>query len=247
MSASSAPAPGRLYATTIRHARTAPLRNAFSYRSHTWLVDLDDLPRLPGPLGPLASFRAADHIGRPDRSIRDNIVAFLEANGVSLARGRVLMLAGPRVLGVVFNPITVHWCYDEDDLVAVVVEVHNTYGDRHAYLVRPDADGRATAPKAMYVSPFNEVDGHYSVRVPEPGERVHVAVTLHRAGQPPFVATMTGPGRAATTGAVLRTFLRQPFEPLRVMARIRWQGIRLWVRGLPVVNRPHHPVQRGVQ
>jgi DUF1365 family protein len=247
MSASSTPVPGRLYDTTIRHARAAPLRNAFSYRSHTWLVDLGDLPRLPGPLGLLASFRATDHIGRADCSIRDNLVTFLEANGVSLAHGRVLMLASPRVLGYVFNPITVHWCYDGGDLVAVVVEVHNTYGDRHAYLVHPDADGRATVEKAMYVSPFNEVDGHYTLRVPEPGERVHVAVTLHRPGQPAFVATMTGTGRTATTGAVLRAFLRQPFEPVRVMARIRWQGIRLWARGLPVVPRPHHPAQRGAQ
>lgn len=247
MSSPPNPTPGRLYDTTIRHARTSPLRNAFSYRSHTWLVDLDALPRLPGPLGPLAAFRSRDHIGRPDRSIRDNVLAFLEANGLSLTRGRVLMLASPRVLGFVFNPITVHWCYDDGDLVSVVVEVHNTYGDRHAYLVHPDADGRATVPKAMYVSPFNEVDGHYTVHVPEPGERVHVSVTLHRAGQPPFVATMTGPGRPATAGTVLRTFLRQPLEPLRVMARIRWQGIRLWARGLPVVSRPHHPAQRGVQ
>ncbi len=236
-----------LYATTIRHARTTPVRNAFTYRSHSWLVDLDDLPRLPPPLRPLAAFRARDHIGRPDRTLRANLDAFLSAHGVGLRDGRVLMLTSPAVLGYAFNPITVYWCYDGRALAAVVVEVHNTYGDRHAYLVHPDGRGRARVDKALYVSPFNAVDGHYELSVPEPGERVAVAVTLVRDGEPPFVATLRGRGHRATPAHLLRTALRQPIEPLRVTARIRWQGIRLWARGLPVRPRPPHPEQRGVQ
>lgn len=241
-----APTP-RIYATTIHHARQAPLRHRFTYASHSWLVDVDDLPRLPWWLAPLASFRSADHIGRADRSIRANVDAVLAAHGITLARGRVLMLTSPRVLGYVFNPISVHWCYEGDALRCVLVEVHNTYGDRHAYVVEPDEDGVATAPKAMYVSPFNDVSGRYRLRVPEPGDQVRVEVTLVREGHPPFVATMRGTGRPADAATVLRTSLRHPLEPLRVMARIRWQGIRLWARRLPVLPRPTHPVQRGVQ
>ncbi len=236
-----------IYRTTVRHTRAEPLRHAFTYRSHSWLVDLDDLPRLPAPLRPLAAFRPRDHLGDPARSIRDNVGAFLAERGVGLRDGRVLMLASPAVLGYVFNPISVYWCYSGRDLAAVVLEVHNTYGDRHAYLVTPDEVGRARTEKALYVSPFNDVDGHYEVAVPEPGERVDVRVRLHRPGRPPFVATLAGRAAPATTGRVLRTFLAQPLEPLRVSARIRWQGIRLWARGLPVRPRPVHPHQRGVQ
>lgn len=236
-----------IYATRIRHARSAPVRNAFTYRSHSWLVDLDDLPRLPRLLRGLASFHAEDHVGRPDRSIRENVDAFLASHDIHLGDGRVLMLANARVLGHVFNPISVHWCYDAGRLDCVVVEVHNTYGDRHAYLVHPDTSGRAQVEKALYVSPFNDVDGHYEVTAPEPGDRVHLSVTLHRDGQPPFVVTLRGAGAPATVRRILLTSLRQPVEPLRVAARIRWQGFLLWAQGLPVRPRPDHPPQRGLQ
>ena len=83
------------------------------------------------------------------------------------------MAAQPRAFGYCFNPISVFWCFDADgEQRAVVVEVHNTYGDRHAYLVHPDAQGRATTDKQMYVSPFHGTDGHYELAVPTPGDRL---------------------------------------------------------------------------
>jgi predicted NAD/FAD-binding protein/DUF1365 family protein len=232
-----------LYATTIKHARVEPLRNVFSYDSYTWLVDLDDLPRFGGPLGPLlrrlASFEARDHVGSPDRTLRQNIDALLADHGIDLRGGRIQMLAQARTLGYVFNPISVFWCHRPGgELACVVVEVHNTYGGRHAYLVHPDAHGRAKVDKELYVSPFNDTSGEYHVAVPTPGETVKVGVTLHRDGQPPFTATMTGTAGPAGTRAVLRAALRMPMAPLLGMVRIRLQGVKLWLRGLPVQPRP---------
>ena len=170
------PEPGR-FATTIRHTRRTPFARTFEHASTFWLVDLDDLP----DHGRLARFEARDHLGAPDRTLRHNVEAFLADNGVSLGEGggRILMAAHPRSLGHCFNPISVFWCFDDSGAQAgVVVEVHNTYGDRHAYLVHPDEQGRAQTKKAMYVSPFHGVDGTYDVAVPLPTDRLHVAVTL---------------------------------------------------------------------
>jgi hypothetical protein len=167
---------------------------------------------------------------------------------VDLRGGRITMLANARVLGYVFNPISLFWCHRPDGrLECVVVEVHNTYGDRHAYLVRPDGSGRASTSKELYVSPFNDVSGSYDLLVPEPGRRAHVAVTLTRPGHPPFVATLVGDARRATVGAVLRTAATRPLEPLTVMARIKWHGVRLWARRLPIQPRPTHSPQEAVQ
>jgi DUF1365 family protein len=233
----------RIYRTTIRHARTSPLRHRFEHRSHTWLVDLDDLP----DLGPLARFDARDHLGDPALSLRENLEAFLATQGVHLRGGRTSMLAMPRVLGAAFNPITVYWCHDADDrLVATVVEVHNTYGDRHAYLVHADEHGHAEVDKALYVSPFNDVSGSYALTVPEPGERLRLRVVLRREGHDPFVATVHGSAVPATVRSLLRTTVTQPVAPLAVMARIRLHGIRLWLRRLPVQPRPAHH-QEAVQ
>ena len=101
------------------------------------------------------------------------------------------MAANARALGYCFNPISVFWCLDADGaLAATVVEVHNTYGDRHAYLVHPDAQGRATTDKKMYVSPFHGTDGRYELAVPRRDDRL--AVTLHatRRRRPRFCASL---------------------------------------------------------
>ena len=237
-----------LYPTTIRHIRRTPLQNEFTYRSYSWFVDLDDLPVLPRVLRPFAVFSAADHLGDPEQSIRSNVATYLATQGIDDDGGRVTMLASGRVLGHVFNPLSLFWCHRTDgSLAAVIAEVHNTYGERHCYLLNPDESGRATTGKAFYVSPFNDVSGNYEMRVPEPAERLKVAITLHRDGQAPFIATMAGHRLPATTRNVVRMITSIPVAPLRAAAQIRWQGVKLWMRRLPVRTRPHHESQEAVR
>ena len=231
---SPAQVPTGIFETTIRHTRRQPFRRTFTHRSHTWLVDLDHLPD-HGRLGWLrGSFEARDHLGRADRTIRANLEAFLAGHGVDLTGGRVLMAAHPRALGYCFNPITVFWCFDAAGRPAgVVVEVHNTYGDRHAYLVHPDANGRARTDKAMYVSPFHGTDGHYDLAVPLPAQRLDVAVTLRTDDGAVFSASLQGTRSDASP-------LRAAPQALRGAALIRLHGVWLWLRRLPVRPRPTH-------
>jgi len=230
-----------LYETQIQHVRATPLRHAFTNKSYWWLVDLDDLPRLPRLLRPLAQFRAQDHLGSPDRSLRANVDAFCASRGVDLTGGRVQMLCNARVLGHVFNPLSVFWCHRADGTLAcVLAEVHNTYGGRHTYLVETDERGRAETPKELYVSPFHPVDGSYTMSLPEPGEQLDLVVTLHRPDAQPFVASVRGTRLPATTANLLRTHLRHPLETRWVSLRIRRQGIALWRKRLPVQPRPAH-------
>ena len=232
------PATG-VYETTIRHTRRTPFRRSFTHRSHTWLVDLDDLPDHGRRGWVLGRFEARDHLGDPDRSIKDNVAAFLRRHGVELGAGRVQMAAHPRALGFCFNPISVFWVFPERQDPCVVVEVHNTYGDRHAYLVHPDGHGRASTGKQMYVSPFHGTDGRYDLVVPVPDERLHVAVTLTTDAGERFSASLTG--RRTSHGA-----WRAAPAALRGAALIRAHGMTLWLRRLPVRPRPHHH-QEGVR
>ncbi|WP_072807362.1 DUF1365 domain-containing protein [Rhodococcoides yunnanense] len=231
-----------IYTTTIEHVRTAPLRNRFRYRSYSWFVDLDDMPRIASWARPLAVFDARDHIGDPDRSIRANLDAFLAERDVDLEGGRITMLASARVLGHTFNPLSVFWCHDRRDrLVCVVAEVHNTYGERHAYLLHTDERGAARTRKEFYVSPFNDVEGEYRMRLPEPETSLALSIVLERDDSPPFVANVVGSRRAASTRALIRAACAVPLAPLRVVLQIRWQGIRLWARGLPIRPKPSAP------
>ncbi|WP_285317933.1 DUF1365 domain-containing protein [Pseudarthrobacter sp. lyk4-40-TYG-27] len=237
-----------IYRTAISHVRQTPLKNAFTYRSYSWFVDVDDLPRLPRLLRPLAEFRAGDHLGDPGASFRANVERYLRTQGIEPDGGPIHMLTSARVFGYVFNPLTLFWCYGTNgELRCVVAEVHNTYGERHCYLLRTDPSGRASVPKVFYVSPFNDVDGEYRMKLPAPGERLAVSIVLEREGHRPFVATMDGRRKPATIRNILAAAVAVPAAPMLVSALIRLQGVKLWARRLPVVARPHHPPQEAVQ
>lgn len=226
-----------LYDTTIWHIRTDPVRHSFSYRSYSWYVDVDDLPLPSRVLRPFMRFRADDHLEPPGTDLRARIDGFLAEHGVECS-GRITCLTNARVLGYVFNPLTLFWCHDTDgNVVNVIAEVHNTYGGRHSYLLRTDSNGRAKTDKKFYVSPFYEVAGSYEMSLPEPVSNLALRIVLRREGQAPFVATVAGVRREATTANIVRTQLRNPLAPLAVSARIRKQGIALWARGVPVVPR----------
>jgi DUF1365 family protein len=227
-----------IYEAQIRHVRLDPIRNAFRYRSYYWLVDIDEMPRPRWPLRALAGFDARDHFNDPDRPIRENLDRLLAAEGIECDGGRVLMLAHARVLGYVFNPLSVFWCHDASGrLVATVAEVHNTYGGRHSYVLTPTADGVLRVDKEFYVSPFYDVDGSYRMRLPLPDDRLALTISLQHDGARPFVATLRGSRRPATASGLIRAALRHPASTLVGALLIRFQGIRLYMRGLPVV--PH--------
>jgi DUF1365 family protein len=239
------PRSAALYPCAIAHVRTDPVRHAFRLRTYTWLVDVDDLPRLAWPLSLLARFDLRDHVGSSEKTLRGNVERLLAAHDIDIAGGRIIMVAQARVFGHVFDPLSVFWCHNSDGTLAcVVAEVHNTYGERHAYVLRTDADGVAEVPKAFYVSPFYPVDGSYLLRLPEPNDKLRLAIRLDRGDGHPFVATLSGRRVEATLPALLRLAGRHPLAPLTNSLRIRRHGISLWLRGLRVVRRPTH--QEGI-
>ena len=126
-----------LYEADVAHSRRSPLVHRFEYRTTYWLVDFDELPQPRGIARWCTGVRKQDHV---------DIRGFLDDHGVAAAR--VVMLTGARSFGYTFDPISVFWCYDEADAqCAVVAEVHNTYGGRHAYLLEFDAHGEAEIEK----------------------------------------------------------------------------------------------------
>jgi DUF1365 family protein len=242
------PALPALVAGQVTHRRPGPVHHAFRHRVYQWLIDLDAVPRQPWYLRPFAHFSSKDHLGDPHLTIKGNIENYLARRGVDLGdRGRVLMLANARVLGHVFDPLSVFWCYGSSGrLACVVAEVHNTYRERHAYLLHPDEVGVAVTGKGFHVSPFFDVNGSYELRFTLTPDRVSTAVTLRREGAVAFSAAFRGRPEPATRRTVARLLIRQPLMTQRVSALIRVHGIWLWLRGLPIRPRTHHIAQEGV-
>jgi len=231
-----------IYRTTISHRRQAGVHHSFEYQSYSWYVDVDELPRLPWWLRPFAQFRAADHFSNtsadpPSGSLRDRVGTFFAERDLAVPEGPITALLQARVFGYVFNPLSVFWCHDRDGRLShVIAEVHNTYGERHAYLL-PPADLPVVTAKEFYVSPFFQVDGYYLVQAPRPDSEVDITVALHRDERPAFTANLHGHRRPATPKQVAIMQVVSPLAPLVVAARIRIQGIKLWLRRIPVVPR----------
>jgi DUF1365 family protein len=231
-----------IYRTTITHSRQTPVHHRFEYRSYSWYVDIDDLPRLPWWVRPFARFQGSDHFSNnsaepPYGSLRERLTAFFSDHELTAPDGPVTALLQARVFGYVFNPLSIFWCHDrEGRLRHVIAEVHNTYGERHAYLL-PPADLPVVTPKEFYVSPFNQVDGYYLVQAPLPGNEVDITVALHHDHRPAFTANLRGRRRPATARQVVIMQFISPLAPLVVAVRIRIQGIKLWLRRVPVMPR----------
>jgi DUF1365 family protein len=240
----------------VRHRRNRPFRYEFAHRTTMWLVDAaEPAAGFPRWLRPLASIRAADHFAAgDDRPLRAKVRAFLDAQDLDWSADRVLVLANARSLGYVFDPLTTYFCLDaEGRLEGVLAEVHNTYGERHCYPLAALRDASApgtgidaAVDKEFYVSPFFTVEGRYDIRTRLTGDRVAVAISLTQDDETVFTASVDGPLTPATLRRTLAAVLRNPLPSQRVSALIRWHGIKLWLRRLPVVPRRPHQAPKGI-
>jgi DUF1365 family protein len=165
--------------------------------------------------------------------------------------GEIVLQTFPRVLGYVFNPISLWFVYDQAGVLrAVICEVSNTFGERHNYLVahtdaRPiRADDCLTARKLLHVSPFCEIKGHYRFRFSEHAGRWTTAIDYYDGPETAdrlLLTSISGAPQPLNATTTLRAFLRYPLFTLGVMARIHWQAVRLWLKRVPWFAKPLPP------
>jgi len=237
-----------LYEGSVMHRRLAPRRHRFRYRVFSMLLDLDELESLDARLRlfgwnrpALFSFRDRDHGDGTD--LHAWLDGELTQAGI-VADGAKRVLCYPRIFGYVFNPLSVWFCHDKSGrLTATIYEVHNTYGERHAYVL-PVHEGnggiRQTADKAFYVSPFLSQDCNYRFRTVAPGERVEVTIQETEANVPILTACFIGERRALSDAKLLSALLRYPLMTLKVTLAIHFEAVRLMLK---VVKR--HPFVAG--
>jgi DUF1365 family protein len=241
-----------LYVGRVMHARLKPFRHRFAYRVFTCLFDVDEIPSLAARLRLLAhnrfglfSFHDRDHGPRDGSPLRPWVERRLAEAGIAIGRGRIELLCFPRLLGYVFNPLSIFFCRDESGrLAAIVYEVKNTFGDQHAYVLPAGARQDPSQPvthqtdKTFYVSPFIHMECTYRFRLTEPGDRLAVLIRQTDAAGELLVATLTGTRRALDDRSLALAFLRHPLMTLKVIAAIHWEALRLWVKGARLVPRP---------
>lgn len=260
-----------LYAGKVMHARMKPAAHRFSYDVFNLLIDLDRLDEAAclSPLFSLrrfnlVSFHPRDHGPRDGSDLRGHIDHLLAEEGVKRP-DRVVLLCYPRILGYVFNPLSVYYAYDADRVLsAVVYEVRNTFGGMHTYVLpvlkgqMSDAGLRQEQEKLFYVSPFVDMVQRYYFRLLPPGRSVRVRILEKDPAGPLLSASFAGEQHILTTRALLIQCLRIPFLTLKVMAAIHWEAFKIWRKCVrfhprptmgsseaPQPDRPGRPLESG--
>lgn len=241
----------RSIAATVFHARLRPRRNSFRYKVGYLAIPLSELSERREGLFSidrrnLFSLRSADYGSgvSPARWIAD----VLQQWDIPQADGEVVLVTMPRVLGYVFNPVNFWFCYDRaGGLRAALAEVNNTFGERHCYLCFHE-DRRTIGPqdtlsarKVFHVSPFMETKGTYSFRFDMTDDRMAVRISLADDQGPLLETSVAGQMNPLRSSSLLRALCTNPVMPLKVIALIHYQAIRLFLKRVRHIHKPVAP------
>jgi uncharacterized protein len=236
-----------LYTGHVAHMR--PGKHRLRYRVFMLALDLDELDALDRALrhfslnkGALLSHFDRDHGNRTDAPLRPQIEAKLREAGIAWDGGRIVLLAMPRLLNYVFNPLSVYFCYRRDGaLAALVHEVKNTFGERHFYVLPPSVAPNGAVAQAcdknFFVSPFLEQDLRYEFNITPPGEHAVVMMTVKRGKDIALTASFAGERRELTDASILRAVMGNPLMTLMVIVGIHWEASKMWLKGVRYLGR----------
>jgi uncharacterized protein len=241
-----------LYIGSVMHRRFRPRAHRFRYSAFWLLLDLNELDVLSRKHWffshnrfNLLSLYETDHGNGSATPLREQVTQHLSKAGIALSGGTIRLLCMPRILGYCFNPISLYFCQRSDgSLAAMLYEVHNTFGERHSYLIPVDS-GAGTihqrCDKAFYVSPFLDMAMRYDFSLRAPGEHIAIAIRASQSDLPVMTACLSGTRKPLTDASLLRAFLMVPALTLKVTAAIHWEALRLWLKGLRLHNHPLPP------
>ena len=244
-----------IYDTKIFHRRRRPKAHKLSYGVFYLLLNLDELDQMHRKLKwfsynsfNIFSFHDKDHGPGTKEPLRPWLEHHLQQADVNLEGGRIEILCIPRILGYAFNPISVYYCYHTSgQLMAVLYQVSNTFGQRHSYLfsVHPESGEliKHSCKKSFYVSPFMDVAGHYEFALKRPLETLHLHIRQADKDGPLLDAWINGTKAHISDRALLTRLARYPLLTLKVIAGIHWEALKLWLKGIGLYDRPEPPAE----
>ena len=237
-----------IYNGNVIHKRFKPKEHFFKYKVFSLFIDLSELKELNEKLKffsvnkfNLISFYEEDHGERDGSSLLNWVKKNLSSNEISTDNIKVKLLCYPRILGYVFNPLSIFFVYDKNDnLISILYEVKNTFGEQHTYVFRVDSEINLiqnNCSKKFHVSPFIEMNCKYFFRILRPSEKLSIIIDQYDTKGKILFASQDGKRSDLTSNQLIKSYLKHPLMTFKIIFAIHFEAFKLWVKGIKLIKK----------
>ena len=237
-----------IYNGSVIHKRFKPKKHFFKYKVFSLFLDLSELRELNNKLNffslnkfNLISFYEKDHGERDGSSLLDWVKNNLSSNNIITDNIKVKLLCYPRILGYVFNPLSIFFVYDNDEnLISILYEVKNTFGEQHTYVFKIEGENKLiqnNCSKKFHVSPFIEMDCNYFFRILNPGDKLSVIIDQYDQEGKILFASQDGIRSDLTNKNLMNSYLKPPLMTFKIISAIHFEAFKLWIKGIKFVKK----------
>ena len=237
-----------IYNGKVIHKRFKPKIHFFKYKVFSLLLDLDEIDTIDNKINlfsynkfNLISFYDRDHGDRDGSSIKDWVIENLKLNNIQHKDMKIKILCYPRILGYVFNPLSIFFVYDNNSsLISILYEVKNTFGEQHTYIFRIDSNSdliQNNCNKKFYVSPFMDLNSKYYFKISNPREKLSVVIDQRDNEGKLLFASQDGIRTTFTTKNLILAYLKNPLMTIKIISAIHYEAFRLWLKGIKLIKK----------
>ena len=237
-----------IYNGTVIHKRFKPKEHFFKYKVFSLLIDLSELESLDKKISffslnkfNLISFYEKDHGNRDGSSLIEWVKFNLNENKINSKNIKIKLLCYPRIFGYVFNPLSVFFIYNSDDqLISILYEVKNTFGEQHTYIFRVEEKNNLfqhNCEKKFHVSPFIEMNCKYFFRILKPSEKISVIIDQYDQEDKILYASQDGKRTDFTSSQLIKSYIKHPLMTFKVILAIHFEAFKLWTKGIKFVKK----------
>ena len=229
-----------IYNGEVTHTRFKPVRHFLKYKTFSLLIDLDEINLLDKSIGIFShnkfnifSFYDKDHGDRDGGNLKDWVISNLNKFQIKENITNIKVLCYPRILGYVFNPLSIFYCYEKDKLVAIFYEVKNTFNEQHTYIfkIKNNEEIIQKCRKKFYVSPFMDMETFYNFKLLNPNDKLSVFIKQTDADGTILTATQTGDRKEFSFKQLAINFLKYPLMTIKIISSIHYEALLLWKKG----------------
>ena len=229
-----------IYNGEVTHTRFKPVRHFLKYKTFSLLIDLDEINILDKSIGIFShnkfnifSFYDKDHGDRDGGNLKDWVISNLKKFRIKENITNIKLLCYPRILGYVFNPLSIFYCYEKDKLVAIFYEVKNTFNEQHTYVfkIKNNEEIIQKCRKKFYVSPFMDMETFYNFKLLNPNDKLSVFIKQTDADGTILTATQTGDKKEFSFKQLAINFLKYPLMTIKIISSIHYEALLLWKKG----------------